>query len=182
MPNTIVNVVWGWHTIVDAQINCMENLLEIRHTFPWKYILTLCGKEVPLRTKRDGREIDEVEWYVSSRDICKFEVWILIFLLRQKKFKLWKNTVVSTNEKLGPVPSGFTIVKSVAYYGLSTAFVDYILHNKEANAFRKFMDDTLIPDEHFVATLFNKKGKHNYMDCSWFRIETLYPVVKVIAV
>ncbi len=45
IPNTIVNVVWGWHTIVDAQINCMENLLEIRHTFPWKYILTLCGKE-----------------------------------------------------------------------------------------------------------------------------------------
>ncbi len=80
-----------------------------------------------------------------------------------KKFKLRKNTVVSTNEKLGPV---FTIVKSVAYYGLSTAFVDYILHNKEANAFRKFMDNTFIPDEHFVATLFNKKGKHNYMDCS----------------
>ena len=53
IPHKIENVVRSWHTVVDAQMNCMEDLYKLRHIFPWKYVITLCGKEVPLRTNRE---------------------------------------------------------------------------------------------------------------------------------
>ena len=61
-------------------------------------------------------------------------------------------------EKLDPVPFNLTMAKSMAYYGLSETFVDYLLHNEEAVKFRRFMEDTIIADEHVVATLFNRTG------------------------
>ena len=66
--------------------------------------------------------------------------------------------VKQLNSKLGPIPFNLTIAKSMAYYGLSDTFVNYLLHDKEAKNFRRFMEDTKIPDEHFVATLFNRTG------------------------
>lgn len=158
VPNNTVNVVWGWHTIVDAQFNCMENLLEIQHKFSWKYVLTLCGK-VPLKTNKEM--VESLIKLNGTSAVRTFDNLKSEYSFWSNKFKLWKNTVVNTHEKLGPVPFGLTIVKSMAYFGLSKAFVDYILHNKEANEFRKFMDNTFILDEHFVATLFNRKGKHS---------------------
>ena len=53
VPSVIENVIWGWHTIVDAQLHCFEKLLEMKSQYQWKYVITLCGKEVPLRTNRE---------------------------------------------------------------------------------------------------------------------------------
>ena len=53
VPSVIENVIWGWHTIVDAQMNCYEELFKVRNKYPWKYVINLCGKEVPMRTNRE---------------------------------------------------------------------------------------------------------------------------------
>ena len=60
VPSVIENVIWGWHTIVDAQMNCFDALLKVQTQYPWKYVITLCGKEVPLRTNR------EMIWFTLS--------------------------------------------------------------------------------------------------------------------
>ncbi len=158
VPKKIVNVVWGWHTIIDAQLNCIEDLFEMRQTFPWQYVLTLCGKEVPLKTNQEMVKFlkrmngtSAVETFDNSGH--EHTYWT-------DKFELRKNSVVRTEEKLGPIPFGLTIKKSMAYYGLSVKFVDYVLHDTRAIEFRHFMENTLIPDEHFIATLFTTKGRN----------------------
>ncbi len=161
VPSKIENVIWGWHTILDAQMNCMEDLYELRYKFPWKYAITLCGKEVPLRTNREMvhtlRKLNNtsaVELFVPTKNDQ-----------RRWTYKHYFNgirVIKQLDTKLGPIPFNLTIAKGMAYYGLSEALVNYLLHDKEATTFRRFMDDTKIPDEHFVATLFNRTGTFNH--------------------
>ena len=155
VPSKIENVLWGWHTIVDAQMNCMENLYELRHKFPWRYVITLCGKEVPLRT---NKEIVDTLRKLNGTSAVE-----LVGSLEQEIQSFWSfkhvlidGEVIKSDQKLGPVPFNLTITKSMAYFGLSRAFVNFILHNEMAIKFRRFMDDTRIPDEHFIATLFKE--------------------------
>ena len=156
IPSKIVDVVWGWHTIIDAQLNCMESLYAIRQEYPWRYAITLCGKEVPLRTNREIVEsleklngMSAVKAHRNGEDEHFF--WKYKHIFNEGK-------VQETSKLLGPVPYGLEIVKSLSYYGLSDRFVDYLLHDPVAVNFKEFMDQTHIPDEHYVATLFNKKG------------------------
>ena len=155
VPNKIEDVIWGWHTIVDAQMNCIEDLYKMRHTFPWKYTITLCGKEVPLRTNREMvhtlsklNGTSAIKLFSTKNDQLRWTY----------KHKLNGKRVKQLSSKLGPIPFNLTIAKSTAYHGLSESFVNYLLHDKEAVKFRRFMEDTKIPDEHFVATLFNRTG------------------------
>ncbi len=156
VPSKIENVIWGWHTILDAQMNCIEDLYELRYNFPWKYAITLCGKEVPLRTNREMvhtlRKLNGTSSVVVGNNL-KHEVkyWTL-------KHSLSKGSIVQSEKKLPPVPFNLTMAKSMAYYGLSLTFVNYLLHDEEAVTFRKFMKETKMPEEHFVATLFNRTG------------------------
>ncbi|XP_064396386.1 beta-1,3-galactosyl-O-glycosyl-glycoprotein beta-1,6-N-acetylglucosaminyltransferase 4-like [Halichondria panicea] len=156
VPSKIADVTWGWHTIVDAQMNCMEDLYELRYKFPWKYAITLCGKEVPLRTNKEMvqtlHKLNGTSAVVLTRHLkTEFEYWTY-------KYSLSGDSVVQLKEKLDPIPFNLTMAKSMAYYGLSETFVNYLLHNEEAVKFRRFMDDTKIADEHVVATLFNRTG------------------------
>ncbi len=157
VPKRIVKVVWGWHTIVDAQFNCIDDLFGIRHKFPWEYVLTLCGKEVPLKTNLEI--VDTLTRMNGTSAVDAFNNLDYEHSFWTNKYKVRKNSVFKTEEKLGPIPFGFTMKKSMAYYGLSVAFVNYTLHDNKAIEFRRFMADTFIPDEHFVATLFTTKGK-----------------------
>ena len=155
VPSKIADVIWGWHTIVDAQINCMEDLYKMRYKFPWKYAITLCGKEVPLRTNREMvhtlSKLNGTSAVKLSTTNNDQKLWTYKHIFNGKRVK-------QLNSKLGPIPFNLTIAKSMAYYGLSESFVNYLLHDKEAKKFRRFMEDTRIPDEHFVATLFNRTG------------------------
>ncbi|XP_064396366.1 beta-1,3-galactosyl-O-glycosyl-glycoprotein beta-1,6-N-acetylglucosaminyltransferase 4-like [Halichondria panicea] len=156
VPSKIADVIWGWHTIVDAQMNCMEDLYELRYKFPWKYAITLCGKEVPLRTNKEMvhtlRKLNGTSSvHVMENKKHEIKYWTY-------KFSLSGRSMVQLKEKLDPVPFNLTMAKSMAYYGLSETFVNYLLHNEEAVKFRRFMEDTRIADEHVVATLFNRTG------------------------
>ena len=154
VPSVIENVIRGWHTIVDAQMNCFDELLKVRTSYPWRYVITLCGKEIPLRTNRE---------MVQALSKLNGTSAIRPSTVNTPRFKfrhiLKNGAVVRTKEVIGLIPFNFTIHKSIAYVGLTEAFVDYLLHNKTAVTFRKFMDQTKIPEEHFVATLFTAPGK-----------------------
>ena len=54
-PTKVENVVWGYITIMEAQMDCMSDLLKLRakQEHKWKYVINLCGKELPLRTNRE---------------------------------------------------------------------------------------------------------------------------------
>ncbi len=159
VPEKIEAVVRGWHTIVDAQMNCFNDLYELRNKFPWQYAMTLCGKEVPLRTNREmvntlrklnGTSAVKLSTYNDNNTYWKYDNYL------NKN-----NDVIHSNIKLGPVPFNLTISKSMAYFGLSTPFVEFLLKSKKAKMFRKFIDHTRVPEEHFISTLYNTTGNYN---------------------
>ncbi len=51
------HVVWGEYTIMKAQMNCLSDLVKLRDKLPdkkkWKYVVNLCGKELPLSTNHE---------------------------------------------------------------------------------------------------------------------------------
>ena len=164
VPSVIENVIWGWHTIVDAQINCFDALLKVQTQYPWKYVITLSGKEVPLRTNRE-----------MVHSLSKLNGTSAIQLLQvddPSRFNfrhvLRNGAVVRTNEMLGNIPYNLKMKKSAAYMGLTVPFVQFLLHNETAINFRKFMDQTHIPDEHYIATLFIAAGNVNNWHFSSF--------------
>ena len=55
VPSKLENVIWGYYTILAAQMNCMQDLLNYRATsvHKWKFVINLCGKELPLVTNRE---------------------------------------------------------------------------------------------------------------------------------
>ena len=83
IPRKLESVYWGWHTFLDAQMRCFSALLLARVEYPWKYVITLCGKEVPLRTNVETVAILELLNGTSS-------VWIVgDYGANDYKFK-WK--------------------------------------------------------------------------------------------
>ncbi len=156
VPKKIVDVVWGWHTIVDAQMNCLNDTFELRNRFPWQYAITLCGKEVPLRTNKEMvntlRKLNGTSGIELKKIIHREKAnWL-------RKHVLNDHHVRRSKEKLQPVPFNLKIVKSPTYVSLPERFVNYLLQNNTAIQFQKFLEDTRIPDEHFVATLAVQKG------------------------
>ena len=43
---------YAHHSLMQAQLNCMDDLLK-RPNGSWKYVINLCGREVPLKTNRE---------------------------------------------------------------------------------------------------------------------------------
>ncbi len=165
VPKKIVDVVRGWHTVVDAQMNCLNDLYELRNRFPWQYAMTLCGKEVPLRTNKEivntlqklngtsGVKLDRLKGYEPAYWVSK------IFLGDEKQILLSK-------ERLQPVPFNLKMAKSLTYVSLPERFVKYLLQNNTAIQFQKFLEDTQIPEEHFVSTLAVQKGIQIAVSCT----------------
>lgn len=159
VPTKIEDVVWGWHTVLDAQMNCFEDLLNLHDQYLWKYVITLCGKEVPLRTNREMVDI-----------LLKLNDTSSVYLRRNTDSTRWTHEhfvnkfgkVSKTGEKLGPIPFNLEIQKSLAYYGLTVTFVKFLLHDNKSVTFRKFIDNVESSEEHFVSTLFKIPGKLYY--------------------
>ena len=53
ISSVIREVDWGHHSLMDAQMTCFGDLLKRHHEYPWRYVITLCGKELPLRTNKE---------------------------------------------------------------------------------------------------------------------------------
>ena len=57
VPSKLESVVWGHYSVLAAQMNCMTDLLKFRShsgaSRKWKYLLNLCGKELPLLTSKE---------------------------------------------------------------------------------------------------------------------------------
>ena len=142
IPSDIISVQWGHHSLMDAQMNCFRDLLGNHVKYPWHYMITLCGKELPLRT---NSEIVNILKDLNGMSAVRAHP-IHIPLVR-------------TGKNVGPVPFNLTIYKSLVYFALTPEFVDYVLNDEVAIALSKFLKDAFIPEEYFYSTLFMIPGK-----------------------
>ena len=184
VPRKIEDVYRGWHTLIDAHASCFSDLLLARANYPWKYIFTLCGKELPLRTNAEIVSLLKPLNGMSSValaghngvDPTRFH------------FKWSLSTVTGVismrDERMPSTPYGLKLYKSWAYIALSHAFVEHYLCSEVGISLREYMKDAYIPEESIYPTLFMKPGvpggfrpeyKHNIfvvMSCIWRNVES----------
>ena len=172
VPTEIEKVFRGWHSVVDAQVHCFEQLLSIHEQYPWQYVTTLCGKELPLRTNQEMVQIFKSLNGTSAVKASMLPKWETSYI--KYRWELDPNRQAKSNEeqvfktpiKNGPVPLNLTVYKSLAYYGLSLKFVHFLLYDEKVAVLRKYLEHTRVPEEHFVPTVFKMTGmKKGHIDC-----------------
>ena len=143
----LMDVHWGEYTIMDAQMHCLSDLVNYREKQDknnwWKYVINLCGKELPLHTTKDiVKKLVSMEGTsaVHTRPIPDSE---------------WRTTKRLVNKTL---PYDLTFYKSMTYTALSASFVTFLKRNNTAQSLYNFFRDSNFPEEHFYATLFHMPG------------------------
>ena len=148
-----ISVYYAHHSIMDAQLNCMDDLMK-RPKSSWKYVINLCGREVPLKTNREIVEsLAKLKGYsaVLTTNLTSYTVQTRFIY----KYELGKDgSMHKTSKPLKKAPSGIKIYKSNNFLAASYAFVDFILNDNRANVLSKYLEPIYAPEEHFYASLY----------------------------
>ena len=158
IPSKIIKVNWGDVTILDAQLSCITDLYKARIFVEWQYLITLCGKELPMRTNLEMVQLLKPLNGTSALiplDIPEEERW----RVELRNFVNRQGDLIQTRRRLGRVPYNLKLYKSSAYFGLTPQFVDYVLHDEKANALLRYMHRGVSSaEEHFYSTLYVLPG------------------------
>ena len=154
IPRRIVSISYGCYQILDAQLSCMSALLTLRKAFPWKYVTTLCGKELPLRTNREiVHFLKGMEGYPVIHT-SEFSAQDYSYKFHYTKIDTETSRCKSTGKlQTNPVPYGMKLLKTMAYFSLPPDFTHFVTHSTEATALYKFVKPIRSPEEAFYGTL-----------------------------
>ncbi|XP_062888324.1 beta-1,3-galactosyl-O-glycosyl-glycoprotein beta-1,6-N-acetylglucosaminyltransferase-like [Mobula hypostoma] len=156
-PNVFIvkrleNIVYGSWSRVQADLNCMEELLA-RH-LTWRYFINLCGMDFPIKT---NSEIVHQLQVLKGRNSLESEVTSVKKQMRWKyHFEVINGKILKTN-KLKQSPFT-TIFSGSAYMVVSRAFVEHIFKDPKAKQLMEWSKDTYSPDEFIWATLQRMPG------------------------
>ena len=154
LPNVFISansadVVWGHFSVVQAQINCMEELLD--SLVKWKYYISLVGQDFPLY---DNRQI-----VAALRNLNKSNS-IESFPMpkhnrgRTKLVHTLRNRVIyCTGVAKSPPPHNIVIHKGSTHIVAIREFVEFVIRSKIGRDFVEFLKDTYVPDETVYASL-----------------------------
>ena len=154
-PNIIIarvriDVVWGTNTLLKAQKSCLTDLAHYRQQQQqkeedrWKYVINLCGKELPLTSVREM-----VKKLMSIYAMRRASSVVLV-----PGNDSW--TIARLKGKT--LPFNLAYYKSMTYTSLSYPFVHFMLNNPSAMKLYDFMLETDFPEEHFYPTLWMAPG------------------------
>ena len=145
-------VYWGYHTIMDGELTCMQDLLHFEG-HQWNYIVNIGGQELPLKTNREivaalkGLEGTSA---VSGEPIPQ-DMYNDRFV---KVAKLSSKQVILTKWNLPPVPHGIKLYKGTRFFSITRNFTKFILTNQKAVDLREYMKEVFIPEEEFYVSLY----------------------------
>ena len=157
LPNVFISeksadVVWGHFSVVQAQLNCMTELLE--SSVDWKYYISLIGQDFPLYDNsqivaalKRLNNVNSIESllmpdYEKKRTLNSY---ILINIL----YPFMLNTHLSKS----PPPHDIEIYKGSTHIVAIKEFVRFVVHSRIAQDFSEFLKDSFIPDETIYASL-----------------------------
>ena len=150
VASKLEKVYYAHHSIMDAQLNCMQDLMRFKPS-RWRYAINLCGRELPLKTNREI--VQSLIKLNGSSAMNSGEVPPNLAHLNFRSV-LYNGNVRRTRKKLGPVPYGLKFYKSSNYMALTRPFVSFLLTHEKAVALREYLKDVKIPEEHFYSTLY----------------------------
>ncbi|CAL1532951.1 unnamed protein product [Lymnaea stagnalis] len=131
LTSTRRKVYWGTYTVLEPELFCLKELWRYRK---WKYFINLTGQEFPLKTNFELVKI--LKAYNGANNIEG--------VVKRVNEERWNNR---------PPPFGLRPVKGAIHVTISRSFVDYVLHNKTAQAVLNWSTTIGVPDEGFFPTL-----------------------------
>ena len=169
LPNVFVtrravNVIYYHVSILQAQLNCMEDLLQSK--IQWKYLINLVGQDYPLY---DNREIvTALKGLQGSNVIESFQMRKNEKIKRLKysyecvkSFNGFEHTAYSCYSKglkLMPPPGNISIFKGSTFAALTRTFCEYVQKDFLPHRLFSWLSDTLAPEESFLSSLQQIKG------------------------
>lgn len=154
LPNVFISanstdVFWGHFSIVEAQLNCMEELLE--SSVKWKYYISLVGQDFPLY---DNKQIVRALRGLNYTNSIESMPMPQHNQDRTKKVHALKNRVIyNTGIAKSPPPHNISVHKGSTHIVAIRGFVEFVLHSKVGKDFIEFLKDTYVPDETIYSSL-----------------------------
>lgn len=150
IPLKLLSVIRGHgSSVFEAQMSCLRDLRHSSALAPWKYVITLCGKEIPLTT---NREI-----------VCRLKGLGGVSALNAVSMP--KRLFFRINNLL-PIPGNVTVYKGLMYHSLSRNFVEFLFENFTAINLYNHLIKGHIPEEHVLATLYMLPGQSILLSCA----------------
>ncbi|XP_046317347.1 beta-1,3-galactosyl-O-glycosyl-glycoprotein beta-1,6-N-acetylglucosaminyltransferase 3 [Marmota monax] len=148
VASKLVRVVYASWSRVQADLNCMEDLLQ--SPVPWKYFLNTCGTDFPIKT---NAEMVQALKMLNGKNSMESEIPTEFKKRRWKYHYVVKDILYITNEKKDPPPNNLTMFTGNAYIVASRDFIQHVLTNPKSQQLIEWVKDTYSPDEHLWATL-----------------------------
>ncbi|KAE8617531.1 hypothetical protein XENTR_v10009106 [Xenopus tropicalis] len=151
VASKLVNVVYASWRRVQADLNCMEDLLQSK--VPWKYLINTCGTDFPIKT---NAEMVKALKSLNGHNSMESEIppnhkkrrWEYHFELKEDS-----NNIVLTNTRKKPSPLPVPVFSGNAYIVVTRNFVNALFVNPTVRSFITWAKDTYSPDEYLWATL-----------------------------
>ncbi|XP_008069573.1 beta-1,3-galactosyl-O-glycosyl-glycoprotein beta-1,6-N-acetylglucosaminyltransferase 3 [Carlito syrichta] len=149
VASKLVRVVYASWSRVQADLNCMEDLLQ--SSVPWKYFLNTCGTDFPIKT---NAEMVQALKMLNGKNSMESEIPTEYKRNRWKyHYEVVKDTLYISNKEKGPPPHNVTMFIGNAYIVASRDFIQHVLKNPKSQQLIEWVKDTYSPDEHLWATL-----------------------------
>ncbi|XP_043845831.1 beta-1,3-galactosyl-O-glycosyl-glycoprotein beta-1,6-N-acetylglucosaminyltransferase 3 [Dromiciops gliroides] len=148
VAKNLVQVVYASWSRVQADLNCMEELLQ--SSVPWKYLLNTCGTDFPIKTNAEMVRSLKV---LNGKNSMESEIPTNFKKMRWKYHYEVKNEIFQTKKTKTPPPHGLPMFIGNAYIVASRDFIQHLFKNPNAQELIEWVKDTYSPDEHLWATL-----------------------------
>ncbi|KAM6149854.1 beta-1,3-galactosyl-O-glycosyl-glycoprotein beta-1,6-N-acetylglucosaminyltransferase 3 [Erethizon dorsatum] len=148
IASKLVPVVYASWSRVQADLNCMEDLLQ--SPVPWRYLLNTCGTDFPIKT---NAEMIQALKMLNGKNSMESEIPSEYKKNRWKYHYVVKDTLYITSKKKDPPPNNVTMFTGNAYIVASRDFIHHVLNNPKSQQLIEWAKDTYSPDEHLWATL-----------------------------
>ncbi|XP_052264525.1 beta-1,3-galactosyl-O-glycosyl-glycoprotein beta-1,6-N-acetylglucosaminyltransferase-like isoform X1 [Dreissena polymorpha] len=149
-------IVYAGFSRLQADINCMENLVERGNK--WKYFINLPSQQFPIKTNAELIEIlkiyngaNDIEGLTGNRRLenrFKFR-----YVYKRKEPKDMKLTLHKSNYLRIDPPFNITVVKGSAYGVFTRKFVEFVVKSKPPREILDWFRDVDSPDEYYWASL-----------------------------
>lgn len=167
LPNVFVtrravNVIYYHISILQAQLNCMHDLLQSR--IQWKYLINLVGQDYPLYDNKGLLQslkglygINNIESIMMPENQkCRYT-----YSYEFKKYFGSEHSAYiyhPAEPKLKLPPHNISIFKGSTLVSLTRGFCEYIQNESLPNDFLSWLTDTIAPEELFYSSLQQIKG------------------------
>ena len=155
VPKELVKVTYQHFSMVDAQLQCFQQLSTTYNRWRWRYAMILCGKELPFSSNRiivESLQSLRGASLIDVRHLAFGEYWErfnFFYWLDQRKGRIYRG-----GTRTNFLPRDVLLYKSSNYIGASRQFVEFLLRDEQVRDIRQFMFTALMPDEEFYATAY----------------------------